>query len=65
MNLYIYLSIEEERMLNSYIKKCLIFPEIRKKQIKTTLWFKITTVTMAIIKETNNMLVKRNYYYCW
>jgi hypothetical protein len=48
-------SKEEVQMVKKHMKKCSTFlAAIKEMQIKTTLRFLLTSVRMAIIKNTNN-----------
>ena len=49
-----WLTEEDIWVINKYMRRCSTSLVIREMQIKTTLWFHITPIRIAIIKNTNN-----------
>jgi hypothetical protein len=63
-------SEDKIKMANKYMKQCLIFLTIKKKQIKTTLRFYLTPARLATIKKTKNKWwqgygAKGTLIHCW
>jgi hypothetical protein len=48
-------------MAKKYMKKCSLSLAIKEMQIKTTLRFHLTPVSIAVIKKTNNKYEESSY----
>jgi hypothetical protein len=64
-------SIEESLIAQKYLKKCSTSLVFRKIQIKRTLWFHLTTIRMAKIKNSSHSTywpgcgTRKAVLHCW